>query len=711
MLGIVMGQQEVPTGVVVGSSVAFFLALLPASRQLRWLAPLALCLMLGYGRYTQWAASPNPLLPLLGQSLELSGTSDANVLTLDSPEGARVVVAPRGELNAGRVRLRGTVLEPPGKRNPGGFDYAGYLRRRGVSAQLLIDEVISFTPARPSARDRLQRGVTAGLGGDEAALMAAMTLGVRDDLGELRELFAASGLAHILALSGLHVGILVGVLSFVFRPLGLRRYPFLIALVVGFVFLVGPSPSVVRAGAMTCAALGFLGFGAGRIEAWPSLALAALATLLWNPSWLFDLSFQLSYLAVTGLLLFTEPLLQLLLGRAHYQLSAWHPNKLLLGSVIVSLAAQLLTLPLVASSFGVLPILSPLTNVLAIPLATVLVPLGFLAGLAGLIALPLAELVNALTGVFASGLIAVARLGSGLPNLVWGEVSGLGYALFYIAVTALALLAHRQLQPWRALLVVVTAMVCSTLSVQDGTPEIVFLDVGQGDSALIRLPGRREILVDGGGSPWSDFDVGARTVVPALRALGVDELELVIASHSDTDHIEGLVSVLELMPVERLLIGVPNPDSGVFRALLAAAERSGVEVAEVRRGETLRLGDARLDVLNPPRKPFAEPNDNSVAFVLNYQDVPKAIFLGDAPVEVERQLAFPDVSILMAGHHGSKHSTSDALLRAAQPEHVVFSYGKNTYGHPHPELILKAEAAGAQVHETFHVGAVRLGLR
>ena len=104
-------------------------------------------------------------------------------------------------------------------------------------------------------------------------------------------------------------------------------------------------------------------------------------------------------------------------------------------------------------------------------------------------------------------------------------------------------------------------------------PEIVFIDVGQGVSALIHLPGRVEILVDGGGSPFSDFDVGGRTVVPTLTALGVDELELVIASHADSDHIEGLTSVLEALPVQALAIGIPAWDKEVFRELMAVAER------------------------------------------------------------------------------------------------------------------------------------------
>ena len=198
--------------------------------------------------------------------------------------------------------------------------------------------------------------------------------------------------------------------------------------------------------------------------------------------------------------------------------------------------------------------------------------------------------------------------------------------------------------------------------------------------------------------------------MPALKALGVDELELVIASHSDTDHLEGLVSVLDALPVGRLVVGVRNEGDPVYDNLIAAAERNHVEVVSVVRGETLTLGDARLDILNPTRHPFEKDNDNSVTFVLNYKNEPEAIFMGDLSAERERGMAFPKVKVLMAGHHGSKTSTSDALLRAAQPDIVVFSYGRNTYGHPNPELVERVRATGATVYETFKTGTVRIRL-
>ncbi len=710
-LGIILAKFDLPWWSTMVWVLCFSLPLL-RFKYLHLIALLSLLIPLGFGRYTYWQSQTNPLKDKIGQEVTLSGKSDGRHLYIDDPK-TKVVLSPFDKIGSGNATLKGWLINPSSKRNPGGFDYQGYLRRRNIYAQLLITEVVNYEP-KITFKERLRRGVVVGLGERSAALMQAMTLGIRDDLGDLREIFAASGLAHILALSGLHVGILITALGFAFMPLGRLRYPLLIFLVLGFMFLVGATPSVVRASLMVTAALLSLWVGSGRIEAWPALFLAGLLTLLWNPSLVFDLSFQLSYLAVAGILLLVNPLTQFFLGGGVLELKWWHWKNFVIISMIVSSSAQALSLPLVLSNFGSLPLLSPLVNVLAIPIATLLVPLGFLAAIFGLISLNLAKIINLFTAFFAYLLMRIAELGASLPSLSWGEISPIGYAFYGIGVIGIILWANRLLVLWRTLIIVCVAISCSMISnTETRPPELIYLDVGQGDSALIRLPKRIEILMDGGGTPFSKFDVGARTVVPALRALGVDELELVIASHPDTDHIEGLVSVLELIPVQKLIIGIPKEGKFLFDNLMAAAKKNHVPVLEVRRGESLHIKGARLDFLNPPHHPYETDNDNSVAFVLTIYGKPntKALFLGDSSFEVEKDVAFPDIDILMAGHHGSPHSTSEELLLAAQPETAILSYGRNNYGHPSSEVIAKLKAHGVDILSTHEHGAVRIPLR
>lgn len=683
-------------------------ALLAALRLRRgpWLLALLL-LPAGQLRYAAWEARPAPLAPLLGQERVWSGVSDGRVLRLDAPADARAALAPAGAVPPGRARLRGRLEPAPSARNPGGFDYAAYLRRRGIGGQLFVSEVLEHAPAR-GPRARARAAVGRGLPPEAAALMEAMTLGVRDRLGDLRERFAAAGLAHVLALSGLHVGVLVAALERLLRPLGRRRYGLLLAALGGYLALVGSSPSVLRAALMVAVALLGLWRGVGRLAPGPILALAALATLVLEPSWLFDLSFQLSYGAVLGILLVAPPVLARLLPAGGAVLPPWSPRLLAVGGATVSAAAQAFTLPLVADAFGRVPLLSPLVNVVAVPLAGLLVPLGFAAAALGALWPPLAGLVNLAVRPLAGGLIALADLGAALPAVPWGEVAPRGHLLYALGALPLLLALHGRLRPRRALLVAAAAAAAASLGGRG--PEIVILDVGQGDAALIRLPGRREVLVDGGGTPFSDFDVGARTVLPALRALGVDELELVIASHADTDHMEGLAAVLRGVRVHELAVGHPAPEKRVYRELVAAAAERGVPLRELRRGETLVLGDARLEILHPTARRSAEVNADSVAFVLRWRGRDVALFLGDAPAEVERALAVPDVEMLMVAHHGSATSTSPALLRAARPELAVVSVGRNHFGHPAAAVLARLREAGAAVRLTRDAGAVRVPL-
>ncbi len=710
-LGIILARFDVPWWSSILWVFCFSLPLL-RFKHLHLIALLSLLIPLGFCRYVYWQNQINPLKDKVDQEITLSGKSDGRHLYIDNPK-AKIVLSPFDKVGAGEVTLKGWLITPAGKRNPGSFDYKGYLRRRNIYTQLLITEIISYKPTI-TFKERLRRGVVVGLGERSTALMQAMTLGIRDNLGDLREIFAASGLAHILALSGLHVGILITALSFAFMPLGRLRYPLLIFLVLGFMFLVGATPSVVRASLMVTAALLSLWAGSGRIEAWPALFLAGFLTLLWNPSLLFDLSFQLSYLAVAGILLLVNPLTQFFFGNKVLELKWWHWKNFAVISMIVSTSAQALSLPLVLSNFGSLPLFSPLVNIFAIPIATLLVPLGFVAAILGLISLSLAKLINLFTVFFAYLLIRIADLGASLPSLSWGEISPIGYAFYGVGIIAIILWVNHLLTSWRTLLIICVSILCSMVSnTETRPPELVYLDVGQGDSALVRLPNRIEILIDGGGSPFSKFDVGARTVVPALRALGVDELEVVIASHPDTDHIEGLVSVLELMSVQKLIIGIPKEGKPLFDSLVAAAKNNHVPVLQVRRGESLHIKGARLDFLNPPHHPYETDNDNSVAFVLTIYGKPstKALFLGDSSIEVERDLAFPEIDILMAGHHGSPHSTSEELLLATQPETAILSYGRNNYGHPSPEVIAKLKAHGVDILSTHEHGAVRIPLK
>jgi len=728
-------------GVVAAVAAIGLLAALGAlvagggATRLAWLA-FGAGAVLGLWRAHDWAAAPDPWGGRVGEEVVLEARVIDGV-AWPLAGGARGLLLRGVAVVDGSHRLSGRLAEIPGRRNPGGFDAAAFHARRGVMVALVVGDAEALAPpgGRLRARAALRAGVVAGLPPPSAALMQALTLGLRDDLGPLRQAFAASGLAHVLALSGLHVGLLAAVLTLAVRGVGRLRSVLVVALLLGYVGVVGPSPAVVRATAMVAAALLGRAFGVGG-AGWAShLSLAAAGSLLARPGWLGDLGFQLSYLSVLGMGLAAAPLAERAgsvaesaatlarrlaralgprgprvarLGRRRRagrrtRFGAW-----LRGAAAVGLTAQWATGSLVASNFGAVPLVAPLANLVAVPLASLLVPLGFLAGLAGLLHEGAAELVNRVTGPVAAALLRLAELASHAPALPWGEVSPVGHAAFGLGSLALVAGLRGAWRGWRALTVAWAAgMVTVVVPPAWGTPDLIALDVGQGDAVVIRLARGQAVLVDGGGTPFSDFDVGARTVVPALRALGIGALPLVVATHADTDHIEGLTAVLRSFPVGALLIGHPAEERAAFRELMRAAAERGVPVVQVRRGETYRVGRLDLDVLHPTHAPSGEPNEDSVGLLLRWQGAPWALLLGDAPAAVEARLAVPPTPLLLAPHHGSASSTSEALLRAARPAWAWVSVGENRYGHPAASVLERLAAHGVAVRTTRAEGALR----
>ncbi len=725
-------------GVAIGFAVALAAAAAAAAAlvadrgrrtSLRAGATLALAAFaVGALRHELWEARSDPAAPFLEQETRWVGTYDGEWFSATEPVVARLAPVFREPLRPGTLTLIGTATRPPGKRNPGGFDYAAYLQRRGVTAQLFVAEVVDASP-RSGARQRLARGVAAGLPSEVAGLQLAMTLGLRDDLTtEDRDAFRRSGLAHVLALSGLHFGVLLAAAGRALKPLGRHRRPVLLALIVGFVALVGPAPSVVRAAAMALSSLLALTSGVGRLEAWPVLALSACVSLLLQPQMLFDLSCQLSYLALAGLLAFSgpiaralgvrdavaDPLLPSLPGTA----SAGSGGRLRRYAALAlgaSIAAQLPSLSLVAGTFGSVPVFSPLVNLLGVPLSALLVPLGFLAGLVGLAWEPLAVAVNAFVLPIARALIGLAGMGARLPAIGWPHVEWLGHVCWAAFVVGLWLAARGRLRPRRLMAVTLVAVVVPTAAGSARPPpDVWFLDVGQGDATLIRLRGGYDVLIDGGGTPFSDFDVGERVVLPALRALGVRDLDVVIATHPDADHVEGLMSLLRDLPVGTLVTGPPTPSIPLDTQLRDLAAELGLSVHVAVRGEAIvlgRTGEARLEVLHPPAGPPEEPgNEASVVTLLRYQGQPVLLAMADAGMVTEDDLALGRAYALKVGHHGSRYSTSDELLVATQPSLAVISVGENRYGHPHPSVLARLAEHGVPVMTTQASGAVRLAL-
>ncbi|WP_162485379.1 DNA internalization-related competence protein ComEC/Rec2 [Deinococcus deserti] len=665
--------------------------------------------MAGYAALRTQQAQPDRLAPWTGAQVTLRGDWDGQLLTLADPRG-RVVLSPKPEARPGPLVVSGRLVRPEGQRTPGGFDQAAWLRAQGGLLTPAPTGVLAGARLRQQApedglRGWFRRGLVAGLPPREAALMQAIELGDRSEISRqefqdgsgIRDAFARAGLAHLMALSGQNVALITALLLWLLArsPLNVAvRYGLGAGLLLVYLFaLVGVSPSITRAVIMGFTVLVALAVGRGRPDPLGLIALAATACLLAFPLWLTDVGFQLSFLAVLAL---TQS------ARLADRLPERWPRALRL-ALSATVLAELGTLPVIASTFGELPLVGLPANLLAGGVMAVLVPLGFVAGLLG----PLGGVVNLAVEPLAGLLLGIVEVFGRAPVLSWGQIAPVGVASYALCALAGVLWLRGQV---RAQVVLGTVLACTALTLLPGqlrpAREVVFLDVGQGDATLIRVP-QLTMLVDAGGSVGSDYDVGERTVIPALRAMGVHKLDVAVATHADTDHIEGLSSVLRNLPVGELWIGHRKAGDPLVDDLLAVAAQRGVAVREVRRGDRVQADGATLTVLWPPGHVWStEDNENSVALSLESGGWRTAL-LGDLPSDTEAALGTGHLDVLKAAHHGSRHSTGAALLQQAAPAHTVISVGRNTYGHPHPDVLEKLRQAGSRIWRTDQTGTIR----
>lgn len=668
---------------------------------------------LGWGSQHIVNGRPNVMTPWIGAKVTLNGYWDGQFLNLNDPK-ARVALAPKPAQGVGNMSVSGRLITPNTRRIPGGFDQRAWLSTQGglfmpTPQSVLVGATVKQHRAVGGLRGWFRTGLTAGLSQRHAALMQAIGTGDRNELDRenftesyrVRDAFARAGLAHLMALSGQNVALITGCFIWLLGLAGatpLLRFGLPALLLVPYLFvLVNISPSITRAVVMGMAVMLALMIGRGKLQLLDVLAFAAIVCLLFFPMWLLDIGFQLSFIAVLALN-YSRQLAERLPN-------AW-PQWLRLG-LAATLLAQLATLPIIAHHFGQIPLFGSLAaNLLAAPLMAILVPLSFIAGLLG----PLAILINWLVAPLATLLLVLADFFGRFAPLAWGSISPAGFVAYAVFALAGVWWLVGRIRGKILLGSTLVLMVLSFLPSLVPKSEIVFLDVGQGDATLLRLSGT-EILIDGGGSIMSDYDVGAGVVLPALRALGVRKLDVVVATHADTDHIEGLVSVLEHLPVGELWIGHRKPDDLLLSQLLGQAEDKRVPVREIRRGDQIEAGGATLKVLWPKGGIWSSSdNDNSVALRLE-TDKMRAAFLGDLSLAPENYIGVGPVDVLKAGHHGSRFSTGAGFLATTRPHDVVISVGRNVYGHPHPDVLRRVANVGGRTWRTDTFGTIRWPLQ
>src|SRR5213593_3223587 len=677
------------------------------------LTPATACLLAGLAALGAIRASPPPLpddhigrldVPAVAQvtgrlaAEPIAFAAERTRLLLDvervgdEPRSGRLPAAldgavpplPERQRVAGEMRLHAAV----GFRNRGGFDYGEFLRRERmpVVASARVDRLtVLDDPPPPPWNVRVRRAareaIARTLPPTSAALLGGLLLGDRTDLPhEVDDGFRRAGVYHVLAVSGFNVALIAGA---VFSVLTLARCGrrvaavAAIAAVLGFAFVVGPEPSVLRAVVM-----GVLVLGAVLLERDASvlngLALAALLILAVRPNDLADPGFQLSFAATAGIVL--APL----------------PRGLVWGSLGVSIAAQLAVLPIALWHFNQLSTIGPIANLGVVPLAG-------LATILGLLAVTVAFFTDAGGAVFLDALWplllamrALVTLAARVPGALvhlpaphWTAITAYGLGL----VLALGWWRWRETRPewsrWAGALALGHLVVAVTIGAwplvrpPDGRLRLTVLDVGQGDAIVIQAPDGRTVVVDAGPGGGMRLDTGARVLAPFLWNHGVLRLAGLVTTHDDQDHAGGSAALRREFTIGDQLAG---------------PERSWI-------------GGVSVLPLTATDKPAgSRRNDDALVFRVDYGAV-SFLLTSDISAEVESRLIRAQaplaVTVLKVAHHGARTSSTPPFLEKVKPALAVISVGRrNPYGHPSPDTLARLAATGARIYRTDRDGAV-----
>jgi competence protein ComEC len=726
MAGIVAyGSVGGDLGVWGPIAVALLLALAALAR------PSALALALavaaaGAAGFAVREAAPAPELPATSSLFEgvVARIPDEDgrgrAVLVDVDGGVRVRVFERGATGApllpgDRVRFAGRPRAPSGFATEGALDRERILRGRGIDAEVTARLVRLPSVPGPSVwrvagwlRGRAEVAFAAASGGDGGALLAALVLGQRRDVPEeLEAAFRDAGVAHVLSVSGLHLAAAALFAFLIARRIGLAsswlttrlpadRAAALLALpaAAGYTLITGAEIATLRALVCVTVVLGGKALGR-RGDGLTALAVSSLLLLAHAPAALFEPSFQLSFAAAAAL--------AALAGRP----SAGRGR--VTQMLLVSAAATLATSPLTALHFGAVQPGGVLANLVVVPLAELIVlPLGLVGALLGIIHPGAGAAFVALGGLAASGLaLLVEGLARVLPSFTVPPPRP--HELALMAVVVVALLRRR------VRVAAVAAIACAVAYALSYLPpselRATFVDVGQGDAALVETPAGERWLIDAGGRLFGDGpDPGELSLRPFLLARRVPRLDVVVLSHAHPDHYGGLSALIATVPIRELWLSGDEPGDPRWEQLLARLAVRGTLVRHVRAGDGRRAGDARLDVLYPAAPDGARSvNDNSLVVRVGYAGR-SLLMTGDLEAEGEAAAVAAGLGhsdVVKVPHHGSRTSSTPAFARATSPSLAVISLGRdNRFGFPAPSVVETWRAAGAEVLRTDERGSI-----
>lgn len=608
-------------------------------------------------------------------------------------------------------KVKGQLTEPKPNKNPNLFHYKNYLAHRGVYWVLGVnvfekcaDESTwkhTLINLRFNGLKKIERVFPSSTAGVTQALLFGETgLIAEDTMKAFREL----GVVHLLAISGLHVGLVFAILYYCLLRIGVTKESVTwigIVFLLCYIVLTGASPSVMRASSMLIVIL-LSRKVASKLSTIDSLSIVFVMLVLYDPFAVFNVGFQLSFMVSFSLVVSSAVIL--------------NTSSSIAQLVKVTVVAQLSSLPIILYHFYEFSLLGFLTNLLYVPLFSFIV-------------LPMTIIVYILSVEWLilfhkhllDGIQWVSTFIASFPfsTIVMGKPPFMLLIGYLIAIYIVFVGFEKRKYMLSGLLLIFWASTHMLINTYNPYGEIVFVDVGQGDATLIKLPyNRGTYLIDTGGEvpfskeEWEErksrFSVGEDIVVPFLKSKGITSIDTLILTHGDLDHIGGSEAVLREMKVKEVLISPNSDEKGEMKKIMKIAGQKKVPVKEAWYPYSWAGDKDGLHIVSPQDEEYEGNNDSIVL----YGEIGSLrwLFTGDLEEQGEnefiRNFDLP-IDVLKVGHHGSNTSTTEEFLIDTKPSVAVISAGEtNRFGHPHPEVVERLKRRGITIYSTGENGAI-----
>ena len=571
---------------------------------------------------------------------------------------------------------------------------------------------------------------------------------------QIEEDFKNSNLTHMLAVSGSHFTYIIIAISFVNKGIKRKRLGQIIMIIVIILFmnLTGNTASVVRSGIMAIYII-LASIFHKRADIWTSMAVAIIIQLINNPYAIFDIGLQLSYGGVIGIVGFNKNILSKILYFDNYikinikekiqknnkykmqeinntEIKLSKVKKYIIEASAVTISANIVIIPIMMYHFNTISFTFLISNLLVGPILGFVVIFGFilifLSFILNSFLMPFFFILNILISI----ILYIAHICANLPfsKVFVPTPNKLMLVLFYLNLFILFYYKEKNVknkkQKYSSILLIIIIIFNFIYPLADSTKKnltINFIDVGQGDSTLIRVD-NKNILIDGGGSLYSDsFDVGEKTLFPYLLDRGITYLDYVIVSHFDADHFQGLEYVINNIKVKNAIISSLGQNSKEFEMFLNLAKKKKINIIYVKKGDSINFNNAKIEILYPDNEIINDnaKNNNALVCKLIYNNF-SMLFTGDIEEIAEKKILKLyeknkeklRADVLKVGHHGSKTSSSYDFIKTVSPKIALIGVGKdNNFGHPNLGVIERLEKSGATIYRTDNMGEIELSIK